>query len=140
MVLLRCSKSSCELLEMLGRKKSQVISEAEMLPTLISRQLLSKSPFISLVVHFVDNDGVADSIIKGYSDVSAMRDMLQVYIGQETEQALASWVARVPSPSNSGDGPSRLKKHDFDGLDSGLGRTVEALAILAKLVDQLTQK
>ena len=100
--------------------KVQVISEAEMLPVIISRMLIGQSSGIRLVLHFVDNDGVSDSLIKGFSRSANLRLMLKKYVQQECGQALCSWIARVPSPSNPADGPSRLVKKFDDSLDRGV--------------------
>ena len=120
--------------------KIQVIAEAEMLPVIISRMLIGQSSGIRLVLHFVDNDGVSDSLIKGFSRSANLRLMLKKYVQQECGQALCSWIARVPSPSNPADGPSRLVKKFDDSLDRGVDVSRKAMSNLEGLVPYLTRR
>ena len=56
--------------------KLQLIAETELFPVLICRAMLAVHPVMTLIVHYVDNDGVSDSLVKGTSVVSSLRDML----------------------------------------------------------------
>ncbi len=60
-----------------------------------------------LVVEFVDTIGVADAQMRGTSNTISLRRMLQMFIEIERQPLTSSWIARVPSPSNPADGPSR---------------------------------
>ena len=113
--------------------KQRVIAEAELFPVLVCRAMLSVHPEMTLIVHYVDNDGVSDSLVKGTSAVSSLRDMLHEYALQELRFSLVSWIARVASASNPGDGPSRSSQVQQDGLDRGLDRSTEALVVAQSL-------
>ena len=106
--------------------KLQVIAEAKLFPVLICRAMLAVHPVMTLIVHYVDNDGVNDSLVKGTSVVASLRGMLHEYALQELRFNLVSWIARVASASNPGDAPSRTASAQSDGLDRGLDRSAEA--------------
>ena len=91
--------------------------------------MLAAHPEMTLIVHYVDNDGVNDSLDKGTSPVASLREMLHQYALQELRFHLVSWVARVASASNPGDAPSRTASVQNDGLDRGLDRSVEAVVV-----------
>jgi len=118
----------------------QVIAESEMLPVIIAREMLGTCVSSRLVVHYVDNDGVTDALIRGFSGTFCLRSMLELYIRQECALGLISWVTRVPSPSNPADGPSRLELPFKDSLDRGTDRTKEARSILRNLLPKLTRE
>jgi hypothetical protein len=115
--------------------KSQVIAEAELFPIIVVRHMLVASEDLTLLVHYVDNDGVSDSLIKGFSNVGALQEMLHTYVGQEVALSVVSWIARVPSPSNPADSPSRTNKPQDDGYDRGVDRSFEALIWAAALTN-----
>jgi hypothetical protein len=119
--------------------KEQVIAEAELLPILIARHLIEDDFYLKLVIHFVDNDGDVDALIKGFSRVRCIRDMLEIFVEQESSLKLASWIARVPSSSNLGDAPSRLEKPFKDGIDRGTDASLKALDFANSLVSRLTR-
>ena len=161
----RRARSACALLEGHWRQttgdKQQVIAEAELFPVLVCRAMLSVRAEMTLIVHYVDNDVVSDSLLKGASAVSRLRDMLHEYAlqelrfsmvswiasvasasnpgdgpsrsSQESRFSLVSWIARVASASNPGDGPSRSSQVQQDGLDRGLDRSTEALVVAQSL-------
>ena len=120
--------------------KLQIIAESELLPNIIAREMLGPSDDTRLLVHYVDNDGVTDALIKGFSGSVCIRTMLRLYIEQECKLGFISWVTRVASPSNPADGPSRLECPFKDRLDRGVDRTKEARAILKRLLPTLTRR
>ena len=117
--------------------KQQVIAEAEMLPILIARELLCLSNLVCPVIVFVDNESVKNALIKGYSEVVCLRRMSQVYVEQELNFNLATWVNRVPTASNPADAPSRLSV--TDDCDRGLERSAKALKTANDLCEKLTR-
>jgi hypothetical protein len=118
--------------------KEQVISEAELFPVLIVRSMLEASAVLSLLVLYIDNDGVGDSLIKGFSNVACLQSMLRTYVDQELALSVVSYVARVPSPSNPADAPSRSSLPCNDGYDRGIDRSLEALIWDASYTSSLT--
>ena len=120
--------------------KLQVIAETELFPVLICRAMLAVHPVMTLIAHYVDNDGVNDSLVKGTSVVSSLRDMLHEYALQELRLNLVSWIARVASASNPGDAPSRTASAQSDGLDRGLDRSAEARVVSLALAVLLLNK
>ena len=60
--------------------KHQSIAEVEFLSVLICRAVLAVHPVTTLIVHYVDNDGVSDSLVKGTGTVCSLRDMLHEYV------------------------------------------------------------
>jgi hypothetical protein len=120
--------------------KQQVIAEAEMLPIIIARTFLESSADFKLCLHFVDNDGDIDCLIKGTSDSESLRDMTAIYVEQECDKRVASWITRVPSPSNLADAPSRMEFPFKDGIDRGVDRSEEAETAMAEIMTRLTRK
>ena len=100
---------------------------------ILAREMCRSTGPLSLVTHFVDNDGISDAVIRGYSDVVAIRRMLMIYLRQETERRYSSWVSSVASPSNPADGPSRLEGVPSAGVSRGQDRSVEASKVLLSL-------
>ena len=89
--------------------KVQTIGQAEILPV-----LLVKLSFESLLRHrrccfFLDNDSARMGIIKGGSPSLSSERMIQAIVATEQTSQCWAWYGRVPSPSNPGDGPSRLR-------------------------------
>jgi hypothetical protein len=113
--------------------KQQVIAEAELFPIIVAREMIRPCEQLRLLVQYVDNDGVSDSLIKGFSNVLALQFLLREYVQQEVSLSAVSWVARVPSPSNPADAPSRSHVCCNDGYDRGLDRSIEALIICARI-------
>ena len=98
-----------------------------MLPVIIVREMLERNVELSLLVQYVDNDGVTDALVKGFSNVLALQTMLHEFVKQEVKLSSVTWTARVPSASNPADAPSRSSIVCKDGYDRGLDRSIEAL-------------
>ena len=58
---------------------------------------------------FIDNQGVLDCLIKGYSSELHMKRLLCCFERDDSEDPCLPWFTRVPSPSNISDLPSRGK-------------------------------
>jgi hypothetical protein len=86
-----------------------VVAQAELLPVLIARKtwghLLTDAP----AVFYIDNEGVREALVKGFTASLASRQMLLDLAGEAAEQGGTPWYSRVASPSNVADGPSRLR-------------------------------
>ena len=66
------------------------------------------------VIYFIDNDGVKEAVVKGTTDSLACKKILRECMVQDSKNHSMSWYARIPSPSNIADGPSRL---DFSQVE-----------------------
>ena len=73
--------------------------------TLTWRDQLRNAP----VVLFIDNNSCRDVLISAKGRSPLMRKLLSHYLKNEHEVGFTPWVARVPSPSNCSDAPSRRK-------------------------------
>ena len=65
------------------------------------------------VLHYVDNDAARYSTIKGTSPSRGSSWMVHAFWETEIWNQSHSWISRVPTVCNIGDGPSR---HQWDRL------------------------
>ena len=94
----------------LGEKvSSQIIFPAEMLALAIAMEVWAEDLRGSPTIFFVDNNGVRDAAISGNVKSSVARRMLESLLQKEYELSLVPWYARVPSPANPADEPSRVE-------------------------------
>ena len=89
--------------------KRQVVTEAELLPILISRKIWAKWISNRKVNHFVDSNPALFSSLRGISDVSSCQNIIKACCSEENKLNSWIWYSRVPSKSNCADMPSRLK-------------------------------
>ena len=87
----------------------QVIGQAEILPTLLSRVWLGSRVTLRRLLFFIDNNSARMSLARGRSMVPTSNKMIKFILRKEFEDRSLSWFSRVPTHSNPGDGPSRLK-------------------------------
>jgi hypothetical protein len=87
----------------------QVIHQAELWPALLSRFCWATRFVHRRVLLFVDNDGARASLIRGDSVNSSSRAIVWSFHNFYLVRQTKMWVARVPSPSNVADDPSRLE-------------------------------
>ena len=88
-------------------KKKQLIGQAEILPMLVSRILWSARMRGRDILHYVDNEGARYSVIKGCSPSRESAWLIQGFWETEVYNRSRSWISRVPTVCNIGDGPSR---------------------------------
>ncbi len=87
---------------------NQVITEAELLPILISK-LHWKNRFKDRkVISFIDNDAVRHCLIKAGASKASLKEMLRCCVELDIGSNAWWWYSRVPSQSNIADDPSRL--------------------------------
>ena len=81
--------------------------EAELLALLVAfilwTNFISKFP----VVFFIDNNAARDVAISAHGRSKMISGMIEQLLRAEDISACYCWFARVPSPSNPSDGPSR---------------------------------
>ena len=97
-----------------GRK--HVIAQAELLPVLVARSTWAAELSGTRVVHYVDNEGVREALIKGGSRSASSRAMLLECARITSGLGVLTWYGRVPSPSNPADWPSRNAGGTFPGF------------------------
>ena len=89
----------------------QVIAQAELIPVLLARLTWPNELRGVRVLIFVDNNSARFALIKGYSPVLASAEIVGDIWMWDALEGTTPWYERTPSPSNLGDGPSRL---DFE--------------------------
>ena len=99
---------SDEQLRILGvPKKKTVIFEAELLAVLVAMKVWSHVIAAQQAVIFIDNNSARDTAISGVARNDCAMVLLEVLLQTEMDISTFAWYARVPSPANPSDGPSR---------------------------------
>ena len=93
-----------------GGTKETIIFEAELLALVVAMELWSALLQNSPVLFFIDNNGARDVAISGNGRFLISRLLVDILLSREMEAGVYAWYARVPSPSNPADAPSRGKK------------------------------
>ena len=88
-------------------EKKQIIGQAEILPMIVSRILWSGRMQGRDVIHYVDNDAARFSTIKGSSPSRESSWLIHGFWETEVQNQSHTWISRVPTCCNIGDGPSR---------------------------------
>lgn len=86
----------------------QVIGQAELLPVVMVRAHHLEDFRHRRVIFFVDNDSARQTLIRGYSQATASKSMLRLFVDLELKCQCWTWFTRVPSKSNPSDDASRL--------------------------------
>ena len=100
----------CEPLQLLlteGDLRKQVIGQAEILPMIAARIMWNSRLTKRDIIHYVDNDAARLSTIKGTSPSVGSAWMIHAFWETEVVNGTRSWISRVPTECNIGDGPSR---------------------------------
>ena len=100
----------CEVCE----KVIRLCSLTELYAVCLARSIWKSQLDNQKVVVFIDNQGVLDGCIKGWSGEEQMKSLLLHFEMADGKNPFLPWFARVPSSSNCADYPSR-------GLWSKLG-------------------
>ncbi len=88
---------------------ANLVTEAELLPLLVSRKLWFDRLANVRSINFVDNDAAKHSCIRGTSDSPTCAEILKAMFMLEAQLQTWSWFTRVCSASNCADPPSRLE-------------------------------
>ena len=96
----------------------QIILECEMLAMLVSLRLWGDIIRGAPTVFFIDNNAARDITISGSARSCVPGQLIELFLMYEDNASIMSWFARVPSPSNPADLPSRmlLTQWDFKGV------------------------
>ena len=99
---------STDMLHLLGSaEKETVICECELIAVAMDLDHWKSDLANAGVVTFVDNNSARDSIISAKTSSAAAKVILRKILIDEENLGLDLWIARVPSPSNIADVPSR---------------------------------
>ena len=96
--------------------KTQLITQAEILPMLVSRIIWSPRLLDRDVLHYVDNESSRLSIVKGSSLSKESAWLIHAFWEIEVMNRSRSWLSRVPTECNIGDGPSRGEWEELRSL------------------------
>ena len=91
----------------------QVIGQAELLPLLVAKTIWREFLSNRKVIYFMDNDGSRQAVIKGYSPVITSLRIILKCAHSDAVSRSTPWYARVPTKSNIGDEPSRMRKSEL---------------------------
>jgi hypothetical protein len=113
-----------------SRGTNHAVAQCEALPVLIAKLTWFDLLFEQSSVFYTDNEVVRYGLIKGASANYSTFDLLNCVAVVDCRLRSQSWVARVPSPSNPGDGPSRLDSSEAETV-FGAKAVVPVLPFLA---------
>lgn len=88
-------------------KKRQIVGRSELHPCIAARIIREERMRHRLVIHFVDNEACRFALIKRTSPTKASSWLAGHFLALEADAGSKTWVERVPSEGNPGDGPSR---------------------------------
>lgn len=95
--------------------RTQVIGQAELYPITLTRMLFRKQMRNRRVFFFIDNDSARDAMVAAFSHIPCSMHIVYEFLLVEIAEPAHCWFARVPTASNPGDDPSRLK---FSNVES----------------------
>jgi hypothetical protein len=94
----------------------QVIGQCEIFPVLVAKLTWAKVLSGRKAIFFVDNDSAKEALVRNYSPSLPSFELLVANATIDLELELLTWYTRVPSPSNPGDAPSRLKDGETEEM------------------------
>ena len=107
------------------------IYELELLPVTVAFSLWAKRLHHKQLMCYLDNDAARAALIKGKGSTDLSDIIVHQAMVYETEHALLSWYARVPTASNPADDPSRLNFEHL--LSAGAKRVSVSQELVASL-------
>ena len=81
---------------------------------------------------YVDNNAVRDVLISGCGRSNIAKHLVEVLLNLEDSHSVLTWIARVPSPSNVSDGPSRGSASELEAQNATCCNVENLLNILLK--------
>ena len=91
------------------------VAQSELLPVTVSRLIWRSRLLSRRVIHFIDNEGIRQALITGGTKSLSCTALLSQTSRLGIDLGANFWYARIPSPSNIADDPSRLV---FDSVAS----------------------
>ena len=99
---------SLEQTNLLGAlHKKTIIFEAELLAIVLAFAIWGKLVRSSSLISFIDNNASRDVAISGAGRNAVANSLIEFLLTLEMSNNLTPWYARVPTPSNVADEPSR---------------------------------
>eukprot|EP00435_Cladocopium_sp_Y103_P053256 s448_g17.t1 len=111
--------------------KTTYMGQLEVLAAPVALQTWGPQLHGHQIIHFIDNDAAAASLVRGYSPKTDSTALVGEYWALAAQHALEIYVDRVESKSNLADGPSRLNVSEL----TRLGATPEIWCGLGGLDD-----
>lgn len=102
--------------------KSQLVTEAELLPTLLCLRLWSQQLRECKILFFIDSEPAKHSLIRGMSNTVSCSNIVRAFYTELDLLKSFVWFTRVPSISNPADAPSRL---DIQSVVTDFGALVD---------------
>ena len=96
--------------------QEQVIAQAELLPIMMVKRQMKWALQGARVLYFIDNEGVKEALVSGATRSEQSKKMLIECMVQDAKSNSLTWYARVPSPSNLADAPSRMCVQELHGV------------------------
>ena len=93
---------------------AHAVAQSELYPVLVSLRTWRKVLKSRDVLHFIDNEGVRESLVSGNTRALANLRMLESTVTVATSLGIKFWHARIPSSSNPSDYFSRLSFFSYD--------------------------
>ena len=120
-----------------GDGKKTIIFEAEMLAVILALKTWQEIIRNSMLVAFIDNNSARDIAISASGRSDSSMALIEVLLRTEEGGAFYPWYARVPSPSNPGDRPSRGETDWLNALGVDRICVSDLLSVVIKEVVQI---
>ena len=120
-----------------GDGKKTIIFEAEMIAVILALKTWQEIIRNSMLVAFIDNNSARDIAISASGRSDSSMALIEVLLRSEEGGAFYPWYARVPSPSNPGDRPSRGETEWLDALGVDRICVSDLLSVVIKEVAQI---
>ena len=88
--------------------QAHIITEAELLPVLLARLMFRHRFAGRPLLCFIDNEAARHALVKAASSNDSCAALVEGVGDCDLADGCTPWYARVPSPSNLADDPSRL--------------------------------
>ena len=102
-----CAVCEGVLHSLMDADKIHPVSLTELYAVCLSRSVWKRQLDDRKVLVFIDNQGVLDACVKGWSGEEQMKSLLLHFEVVDGKKPFLPWFARVPSSSNCADYPSR---------------------------------
>ena len=105
--------------------KLQVISQTEMYAAVLARCMWRRLFCNRMTIMFIDNDGVRENLVKGYSEAVQNLPMLMRFAECDLSFPSQFWFTRVQTHANLADGPSRDFFDDVRSIKGMVGEQAD---------------
>ena len=116
-----------EVVTRLWEDKTQPVTYAESLGTLLAKRVWKSELTEYDVIFGIDNIAAQHSLIRGTSRSAHLRALLRCHLLEDRAGSYKAWYTWVPSESNIADAPSRLEVRELEC--SGAARTAVPVSV-----------